>query len=259
MTLQDAVILQQSEQDENADAANLPVKNTFIHFDEQKTGARGRALRRCSTDPNEACCPLPLVRPPPPSLVQDELKEAEEEDDGTGAVTPSRSLAGSSTASCSSLPASPGYTDGAATPETPFGSPPPAVPWAANLATWQWPGPDAVPLMCTQMNSLGAQSPYDARTWQPTSFTFTLMRADDVAMGLNGVVDRNGELQVQSVTPGSALDSWNRFQIPGDSSDRSVLPGDRVISVNGLTWPQAILKECEEKRLLKLHVVRNGP
>lgn len=251
----------------SADSAKLPVKNTFIHFEEQKTGSKSRTLRRCSTDPTEDCMPLPIIRPPP-SLVQDELKE-EEEEDASGMLTPCRSHAASSTTDGSSLPASPSPSGGAATPETPLGTPPFALPWAAVPA---WPPrmlPASPPALITPC--LGSSLPsqvsgfcseysyeYDAGTWQ-TSFSFTLRRADDVAMGLKGVVDRNGELLVESVAPGSALDSWNRFQVAGEHNDRSVRPGDRVISVNGLTWSQAMLQECEEKHLLKLEVVRGAP
>lgn len=249
----------------------LPVKNTFIHFDEQKSGARVRALRRWRTEPTDPCKPVPMVRPPS-SLVQDELREEEEDmrSETASVAAPSRSnYAGSSTAT-GSLPPSPG---GAATPETPIGSPQQALPWSSpagalaglqsspNMASF-----DPMPMLCAPGESnlgfdpvpmLCAPGPCGS-AWQPSSFTFTLRRADNIPMGLSRVAERTDEFVVEHVMPGSALDAWNRFQISGDPSDRSVRAGDRVLSVNGFTEPFAMMEECASKHLLKVCVLK-GP
>lgn len=234
----------------------LPVKNTFIHFDLQKPGARVRTLRRWSTDPTETCKPPALVRPPS-SLVQDELKEEEEDtrSETTSMAAPSRSnYAGSSSTATGSLPPSPG---GAATPETPMGSPQQTLPWASPACTWVglqsssiMAGFNPVPMLC-------APGPC-GNAWQPSSFTFTLRRDDNTPMGLSRVTERTDEFVVEQVAPGSALDAWNRFQISGDPSDRSVWAGDRVLSINGFTEPLAMMQECASKQLLKVCVLR-GP
>eukprot|EP00930_Biecheleria_cincta_P048227 TRINITY_DN3357_c0_g1_i2.p1 TRINITY_DN3357_c0_g1~~TRINITY_DN3357_c0_g1_i2.p1 ORF type:complete len:290 (-),score=53.90 TRINITY_DN3357_c0_g1_i2:63-932(-) len=231
----------------------LPVKNTFIHFDVQKSGARVRALRRWSTDPTEPCKPPPALVRPPSSLVQDELKKDEEDtrSETPSVAAPSRSnYAGSSTAT-GSLPPSPG---GAATPETPIGSPQQALPWASPAGTWtgssNMAGFEPVPMLC-------APGPC-GNAWQPSSFTFTLRRADNTPMGLSRVAERTDEFVVEQVAPGSALDAWNRFQISGDPSDRSVRAGDRLLSVNDFTEPLAMMEECASKHLLKVCVLR-GP
>eukprot|EP00435_Cladocopium_sp_Y103_P026817 s763_g6.t1 len=97
----------------------------------------------------------------------------------------------------------------------------------------------------------------EAVTVAPPVFTFTLRRADDVALGLNAAISRRNELVVESVTPWTALDSWNRFQVAGPG-DRSVYPGDRVLSVNGHYCPFSMLQECQMKQLLKMEIMRAG-
>eukprot|EP00434_Breviolum_minutum_P003352 symbB.v1.2.002948.t1/scaffold164.1/size290097/2 len=91
----------------------------------------------------------------------------------------------------------------------------------------------------------------------PPIFSFTLRRADDVFLGMNAAINRRSELIVESVTPWTALDSWNRFQVAGPQ-DRSVYPGDRVVSVNGTTSPSLMLQECQCKQLLKMEIMRAG-
>jgi hypothetical protein len=75
-------------------------------------------------------------------------------------------------------------------------------------------------------------------------------------MGLSCIAERTDEFVVERVAPGSALDAWNRFQTPGDPSDRSVRAGDRVLSINGFMKPLAMMEECASKQLLKVCVLR---
>eukprot|EP00933_Yihiella_yeosuensis_P072365 TRINITY_DN80746_c0_g1_i1.p1 TRINITY_DN80746_c0_g1~~TRINITY_DN80746_c0_g1_i1.p1 ORF type:complete len:255 (+),score=52.60 TRINITY_DN80746_c0_g1_i1:78-842(+) len=225
------------------DGEDLPVKNTFIHFDEQKTtGTRGRALRRCSTDPNDRAM---LVLPPrlSPKLVEDELKEEEEERQQNSRSTSPCSRVGSSTDSSTTGPSSPGGGD--ATPQTPlFGTPP------------CWAHPNWYPYE-PQMNLL-TSSPVQVQ--QVESFTFTLRLAPGFELGLDWVRGRSGELLVDSVAPGSALDSWNKMQDPNSNTgDRSVHPGYQVLSVNDKTAVEAMIEELKSKYLLKLEMIRGNP
>jgi len=90
-------------------------------------------------------------------------------------------------------------------------------------------------------------------------FTFTLRRADGVDLGLE--VDRcNNDqgLRVEAVRPSLAIDAWNRQCASPISShpEKSVLPGDEILSVNGKVGSQTMLEECRQKLLLKLVIAR---
>jgi len=66
-------------------------------------------------------------------------------------------------------------------------------------------------------------------------------------------------LCVTDVKPGGAIDSWNRQCVGGPSAGKAVNPGDKVVAVNGVTEPQAMLQELHERRMLGLAVVRGDP
>ncbi|CAK9115281.1 unnamed protein product [Durusdinium trenchii] len=98
-------------------------------------------------------------------------------------------------------------------------------------------------------------------------------RADEVPLGMNVALNRRmgivwharrmhvmkarQEVVVESISPWTALDSWNKFQVQGPQ-DRSVYPGDRIVSVNGFMAPALMLQECQTKLLLKMEVMRAG-
>jgi hypothetical protein len=92
-----------------------------------------------------------------------------------------------------------------------------------------------------------------------TTFSFTLRKADGADLGLNVSHEETDQvLQVEGVRADGAVEAWNRQCA---SSDKAVVPGDRIISVNNISFdPQKMLEECRDKVLLKLTVVRgDGP
>merc|ERR1712187_698369 len=104
--------------------------------------------------------------------------------------------------------------------------------------------------------STAASAAGTSPTWKsPTSpIGLTLRRAQGQPLGLKvrELGDQSG-LFVESVQPGSVADSWNQ-QCAGES--REIKPGDRVVAVNGETVAMEMRKECLQKLLLKLELVR---
>lgn len=107
-----------------------------------------------------------------------------------------------------------------------------------------------------------AQTPSTAAT--PTGvcngmFTFTIRKADDSELGLFCSRDEQDKvLRVDGVKEGSAVQAWNRL-CEGGTAEKMVLPGDRIVGVNGVSYdPDDMLKECQSKQLLKLTVIREG-
>lgn len=144
----------------------------------------------------------------------------------------------------------------------PFPFPPPAtstpLPSAAtplSLAEALGSDPVSTPVPVSLLGSLSAPSPS-----VPKMFSFTLRKADGTDLGLN--VSHHEEdkvLRVESVRAEGAVEAWNRQCIGSTASEKAVMPGDRIVSVNSVARdPKAMLEECRDKQLLKLTVVR-GP
>jgi len=90
------------------------------------------------------------------------------------------------------------------------------------------------------------------------TFSFTLRKADGADLGLNVSHHENDKvLRVEGVRPEGAVEAWNR-QCSGSSlSNKAVLAGDIITSVNKIiTDPKKMLEECRDKQLLKLTVLR---
>lgn len=89
------------------------------------------------------------------------------------------------------------------------------------------------------------------------TFQFTLMRAENVDLGID-VQHGHGTpgLEITGVRPDCAIEAWNKQCVSGPSAGKGVMLGDTIESVNGLVDPESMLKECKEKRLLKIVVVR---
>lgn len=86
-------------------------------------------------------------------------------------------------------------------------------------------------------------------------FSFTLRKADSTELGLN-VSNQGNVLLVEGVRPEGAVDAWNR-QCVASCSERAVLRGDRIVSVNNISGdPDKMLTECKNRQLLKFTVVR---
>lgn len=93
------------------------------------------------------------------------------------------------------------------------------------------------------------------------AFGFMLRLADGVELGLDVTHGIGGEraLCVTEVKPGGAIEAWNRQCVGGPSAGKAVMPGDRIVAVNGASDPEAMLAECRERQMLRLTVVRGEP
>lgn len=92
-------------------------------------------------------------------------------------------------------------------------------------------------------------------------FSFTLRKADGADLGLN-VSHREHDrvLRVEGVRADGAVEAWNRQCAGGACAEKAVLKGDKIISVNSVTYdPDKMLEECRDKQLLKLVIVRGDP
>jgi len=89
-------------------------------------------------------------------------------------------------------------------------------------------------------------------------FSFTLRKADGSDLGLNVSHQEDDKaLRVEGVRPEGAVEAWNRQCVGSTASEKAVLPGDRIVSVNGVSNdPAKMLEECRDKQLLKLTVIR---
>jgi hypothetical protein len=89
-------------------------------------------------------------------------------------------------------------------------------------------------------------------------FSFTLRKADGTDLGLNVSHHEDDKaLRVEGVRPEGAVEAWNRQCVGSTASEKAVLPGDRIVSVNGVVNdPAKMLEECRDRQLLKITVVR---
>lgn len=109
------------------------------------------------------------------------------------------------------------------------------------------------PVPVSLMGSLSRKGPY--------YFSFTLRKADGTDLGLNvSHHEEDKALRVESVRPEGAVEAWNRQCLGSAASEKAVLPGDKIVSVNGVANdPAKMLEECRDRQLLKLTVVRGAP
>jgi hypothetical protein len=92
----------------------------------------------------------------------------------------------------------------------------------------------------------------------PVCFSFTLRKADGTDLGLNvSHHEEDKALRVESVRPEGAVEAWNRQCYGSASTEKAIIAGDRIISVNSVGGdPAKMLEECRVKQLLKITVVR---
>lgn len=103
---------------------------------------------------------------------------------------------------------------------------------------------------------------------EETIFTVTLRKADGASLGLKiSCDDATMGLSVEDVLAGGAVEAWNRqcagdlhrFFAGGPGPRRAVIPGDRIIEVNGISGdPPRMSSECTSKRLLKIKIQRGA-
>jgi len=94
------------------------------------------------------------------------------------------------------------------------------------------------------------------------TFSITLRKADEVSLGLSVNADeaehQGTALVVEAVLAGGAVESWNRQCIGDGTAERVVVPGDRIVKVNGIEHDvKKMLEECTKQRLVKLLIARN--
>eukprot|EP00928_Gymnodinium_smaydae_P057021 TRINITY_DN40290_c0_g1_i1.p1 TRINITY_DN40290_c0_g1~~TRINITY_DN40290_c0_g1_i1.p1 ORF type:complete len:482 (+),score=99.07 TRINITY_DN40290_c0_g1_i1:49-1446(+) len=89
-------------------------------------------------------------------------------------------------------------------------------------------------------------------------FSFTIRKADNADLGLNVSHDEKDKvLRVEGVRPEGAVEAWNRVCLQGASREKAVIPGDRIVEVNGVSHdPLKMLEECRDKALLRLTIHR---
>jgi len=85
-----------------------------------------------------------------------------------------------------------------------------------------------------------------------------LRKADGTDLGLNiSHHEDDKALRVEGVRPEGAVGAWNRQCVGSTSSEKAVIPGDRIVSINGVVNdPAKMLVECRDKQLLKITVTR---
>eukprot|EP00931_Biecheleriopsis_adriatica_P004112 TRINITY_DN105829_c0_g1_i1.p1 TRINITY_DN105829_c0_g1~~TRINITY_DN105829_c0_g1_i1.p1 ORF type:complete len:534 (-),score=110.41 TRINITY_DN105829_c0_g1_i1:229-1830(-) len=89
-------------------------------------------------------------------------------------------------------------------------------------------------------------------------FNLTLRVADAANLGL-GLSPCGMLVRIDSVTPGSAADAWNRQCSSSALLDRVLLVGDQIVSVNDISGdPCSMVLECSRAKLLRLQVLRPG-
>lgn len=104
----------------------------------------------------------------------------------------------------------------------------------------------------------GADAAQDNQAGAVKTFTFTLRKADGADLGLSVSHNENDHsLRVECIKEKGAVEAWNKMCAAG-GTDKAVLPGDHVISVNSISYDApAMLEECRDKQLLRLTVVRS--
>ena len=106
--------------------------------------------------------------------------------------------------------------------------------------------------------TLAEVTPATASTWAPQVFSMTLRKADGAELGLNvKALDSQKAVLVEGIRPDGAVEAWNRQCVGSAHPERAILAGDRIISVNGISYePEKMLEECRDKQLLKLTLLR---
>lgn len=94
-------------------------------------------------------------------------------------------------------------------------------------------------------------------------FAFTIRVAEGAALGLITSVpwDPSNEgpashLRIDSIPPGGAVEAWNRQCGSSGAPEKVLLLGDKITSVNHKAGTDAMLREIQSSRLLRLLIVR---
>jgi len=92
-------------------------------------------------------------------------------------------------------------------------------------------------------------------------FGFMLRLAEGVDLGVDVAHGDSPDqaLHVTGIVPGGAIEAWNKQCAGGPGAGKVVLPGDKIVAVNGVSEADKMLAECREKQMLRLTVVRGDP
>jgi len=141
-----------------------------------------------------------------------------------------------------------------AMPEFPF------PPLSADLLA----APPGIATPLSLMEALGSETPMSSAPpsfmspLQENIFSFTLRKADGTDLGINvSHHEHDKVLRVEGVRPEGAVEAWNRQCMGSAMADKTVLSGDKILSVNGIVGePARMLEECRDRQLLKFTVMR---
>mmetsp|Transcript_99391 Transcript_99391/g.186700 ORF Transcript_99391/g.186700 Transcript_99391/m.186700 type:complete len:479 (+) Transcript_99391:69-1505(+) len=88
-------------------------------------------------------------------------------------------------------------------------------------------------------------------------FSIMLRKAEGSHFGLELSPGNDGCLCIVGVAPGGAAEAWNRQCSSSGAAEKVLMPGDKLVSVNGVGGDtQDMRRECETQHLLRLLVVR---
>eukprot|EP00931_Biecheleriopsis_adriatica_P115129 TRINITY_DN90968_c0_g1_i1.p1 TRINITY_DN90968_c0_g1~~TRINITY_DN90968_c0_g1_i1.p1 ORF type:complete len:380 (-),score=81.75 TRINITY_DN90968_c0_g1_i1:202-1341(-) len=161
-----------------------------------------------------------------------------------------------------------GYQSLPDVPPFPFAQLPTAAPGGAaplSLAEALGPAPSttASPVTATPLSLASSLPVPETAVLSPGVygggvFSMTLRKADQAELGLNvSPIESQRVLYVEGVRPDGAVDAWNRQCASSAQAEKAVIPGDRIVSVNNVSYdPDRMLEECKDKVLLKLTIVR---
>jgi len=92
-------------------------------------------------------------------------------------------------------------------------------------------------------------------------FNITLRKADGCAFGIATTpAVESAVLHIDGILPGGAAEAWNRQCASSGAAEKMLLPGDCIVSVNGVSGAEDMTTECESQVLLRTTVVRSeGP
>ena len=88
------------------------------------------------------------------------------------------------------------------------------------------------------------------------SFDLTIRCADGVHLGLVVGQDFSGEgLRIFAVSPGGAIDAWNKRMLDNGDITKVVHGKGRIYSINGHSSLPQMLLELESTQLFRMHLV----
>mmetsp|Transcript_47983 Transcript_47983/g.133833 ORF Transcript_47983/g.133833 Transcript_47983/m.133833 type:complete len:125 (-) Transcript_47983:231-605(-) len=91
----------------------------------------------------------------------------------------------------------------------------------------------------------------EMRKRSPNEFTIVIDRRTGDGLGINASPEKDGTLEVKTITPSGLVDRWNH-SLPSGSPEQ-VIPGMRVIEVNGRHGcAMQLIAACRETEVLHI-------